>query len=523
MITRRIISIVAFFILAGCDSSTPTVVAGGETLIGKYVEDGKVAAFLGVPFAEPPVGDLRWRAPQPLANNLERREVVDFAPACMQSMRILDWYRYMAELFGASGDYYDDLVVSEDCLYLNVWTPTLETDAELPVMVWVHGGSNRSGWSYEPNYHGNKLAQRDVIVVSVAYRQGLFGFISDEALDSAEPVANFGLWDLVASLRWIQDNIAQFGGDPGRVTLFGESAGAQNIVALMFAQPAAGLFHRAVGQSTAGFGLNRMSTLAAEQARAAEFATMMGAEPGTLASLRSFSADALLEKYEEAYSDYYHSPAVDNQLFTESPWESLEAGQIPDMPLIVGTNADEWYDSLPDDTTWDNVAARSADLPHMDPAKALAIVRSENDPQRALDRLITANAFLCKSQHAAAKMNDAGGDAWVFHFTRVREDPAGAEVGAFHGAEYAYVFGVHDDYMTTTDEDRQLEETMQSYWIRFAATGNPNSEQTPAWPRFTAAEKQTQELGDKVFTKPAPEPELCALFEDWLVENAGQE
>ncbi len=192
----------------------PSVDAGGEVLEGKYVEDGKVAAFLGVPFAEPPIGELRWRAPHPLVTTVERRDVTDFAPACMQSMRILDWYRYMAELFGASGDYYDDLEVSEDCLYLNVWTPTLETDAKLPVMVWVHGGSNRSGWSYEPNYHGHKLAQRDVVVVSVAYRQGLFGFISHDDMDASGAIANFALWDLIASLHWISDNIEAFGGDP---------------------------------------------------------------------------------------------------------------------------------------------------------------------------------------------------------------------------------------------------------------------------------------------------------------------
>ena len=140
----------SFLLLLGCNRA-PGVEVDGEILLGKYVEDGTVAAFFGVPFAEPPTGDLRWRSPQHLKNRVRRRTVVDFAAACMQTMRILDWYRYMAETFGGSRDYYRDLEISEDCLYLNVWTPTLKHDANLPVMVWVHGGSNRSGWSYEPN------------------------------------------------------------------------------------------------------------------------------------------------------------------------------------------------------------------------------------------------------------------------------------------------------------------------------------------------------------------------------------
>ena len=140
--------LIAIIALAGCERP-PSLTVDGELLVGKYVGEN-VAAFLGIPFAEPPVGDLRWRAPQALTSKQERRDTTEFAPACMQTMRILDWYRYMAETFGASPDYYEDLEVSEDCLYLNIWTPTLDSDARLPVMVWIHGGSNISGWSRVP-------------------------------------------------------------------------------------------------------------------------------------------------------------------------------------------------------------------------------------------------------------------------------------------------------------------------------------------------------------------------------------
>lgn len=508
--------LVCVVLLLGACERAPQVPVNGERLLGKYVEDGKVAAFLGVPFAEPPVGDLRWQAPRPLRGAAGKREVTAFAPACMQSMRILDWYRYVAETFGGSADYYPDLAISEDCLYLNVWTPTLDTDARLPVMVWVHGGSNRSGWSYEPNYHGHKLAQQGVVVISIAYRQGLFGFISHAELDAGDARANFGLWDIVAALQWIRDNASQFGGDPGRVTLFGESAGAQDILALLFAKPAAGLFHRAILESNAGFGIERMSSLADEQARLRALGESLTPPATSLAALRALPAQALLERYEEEFADYYHSPAIDGQLITQSTWDSVLAEEFPDVPVIIGTNRDEWYDSLPDDISWDDVATRAASAWGAHAERALAIVRDEVDPQRAADRLVTADAFLCKSQALAKRMTAAGKDAWMYFFTRVREDQGGAEMRAFHGAEYAYVFDTHDAYMSTNATDRALTEAMQSYWVTFAATGNPNSAATTDWPRFAAPDLPVQDLGDTVLTVPPPEPELCALFEESL-------
>jgi len=406
-------------ILSACDNA-PVVEVDGEKLNGMYVEDGKVAAFLGVPFAQPPVGDLRWRAPQPLSNTITKREVTEFAPACMQSMRILDWYRWMAEEMGGSADYYDDLEISEDCLYLNVWTPTLESDAILPVMVWVHGGSNKSGWAYETNYYGHKLAQKDVVVVSVAYRQGVFGFLSHPDLPRDEPVANFAYWDLIASLQWVHDNIEQFGGDPQRVTMFGESAGAENILALMATDAVDGLLHRGVAQSTAGFGLSRMSTLAEEKERALELAAALGLpEKNSLAALREVPADELFAVYDETFSSYYHAPAIDDQLFVESTWETIHEHGLSGRELIIGSNYHEWYASTAEDTTWDDVTREGAALIEgMDYESALEIVRDEKDPRTALDRLLTASNMLCASQNVAATVNAAGGAAWMYHFTR---------------------------------------------------------------------------------------------------------
>ena len=517
---RRLVLVAAILVLGSCQPGPPAVKVNGETLVGKYVSGDQVWAFLGVPFAEPPVGDLRWRAPQPLISSGGPRDVTEFAPACMQTMRILDWYRYLAELFGGAADYYEDLEVSEDCLYLNVWTTTLDDDARKPVMVWIHGGSNKSGWSYEPNYHGHKLANEGVIVVSVGYRQGVFGFFSHPDMNPDEAVANFAYRDIIAALEWIQANIHEFGGDPDRVTLFGESAGAQNIIDLMFAKRASGLLHRAITQSTPRFGLSQSSSLAAERERAMGLAEALNLHDTSLEALRDVPAEELLEAYTNAFPSYYHVAAIDGQLFHKTAWSKSEVGDMPRIPLLIGTNDHEWYDSLPDDTDWDVVADRAASLESMDGEAALQLVQNEQDPQRALDRLITADRYVCKAQHLANRKNRLVGSTWVYHFTRVREDPAARnELGAYHGAEYPYVFGTHDSYMKTTATDLELEATMQSYWVTFAKTGNPNSEATPQWPLFVGDQPLVQDLGDTVKPKSAPEPELCALFEAWHAEN----
>ena len=197
--------------LAASSQSKPLAVevqAEGERLVGQQSPTAGINAFLGVPFAEPPVGPLRWQAPVDYRGRGEVRRADRFAPACMQSPRILEWYRGMAERFGSSRSVFEDLDTSEDCLYLNVWAPAALPAKPLPVMVFVHGGSNRSGWSFEPNYHGHRLAAEGVVVVSIAYRLGVFGFFSHPDLVAQPVAANFGLWDQLAALRWIQRNAA---------------------------------------------------------------------------------------------------------------------------------------------------------------------------------------------------------------------------------------------------------------------------------------------------------------------------
>jgi para-nitrobenzyl esterase len=506
----RLLALSALLFVHGC-TSEPSVLTGGELLVGK--REAGVFAFLGVPFAEPPIGELRWRAPQPYLARYQPRDATAFAPACMQTMRILDWYRYLAETFGGSRDYYPDLEISEDCLYLNVWTPALDVQAALPVMVWLHGGSNISGWSYERNYHGNMLADEGVVVVSVAYRVGLFGFMSHPDMDPTEPVANFALWDIIAALGWIRENIGSFGGDPGRVTLFGESAGAHNIVALMAAKPARGLFHGAILQSAGGI-RSDLQPLAETRQLGSDLAAAMGFDgEDELARLREVPAGELLERYVADVSNAYQNPTLDGRLFEHSPWETFASGEFGDIRLIAGTNADEWWDYIEPDADAEDVRNQADSLSHIDSTVALAAIADEADARRAIDRLRTADEYLCPSQWLAAAMNAAGKNAWMYYFTRVREDEGGRKVLAYHGAEYPYIFDTHDPHMATTAVDLDLTRVMQDYWTRFAATGNPNSGATPDWPTFAATGLPVQELGDRVRTIAAPESALCATFD----------
>ena len=516
---RQLFVALTFLLVAAC-TREPAVKVAGETLVGKH--DADVVAFLGVPYAEPPVGDLRWRAPQPLTSTVTQRDATQFAPACMQTMRMLDWYRYVAETFGGSREYYPDLEVGEDCLYLNVWTPTLDRDARLPVMFWLYGGSNISGWSYERNYHGQALADTGVVVVTVGYRVGLFGFMSHPAMNPSSPVANFGLWDIISALHWVRNNIETFGGDPGRVTLLGESAGAHNTVALMASNQARGLFHRAIGQSTSGI-RSDLQPLAEAQRLGVDLAAAMGFAGGDeLERLRRAPADQLLERYVNDVSAGYQNPALDGMLFERSPWETFRAGDFGDAQLVIGVNADEWWDYTDPGSDGEDVLRVAEDMSYIDAATAVGAVSDETTPRRAIDRLKTADYFLCPSQALAAMMNAAGNDAWMYYFTRVREDEGGEKLRAYHGAEYPYVFATHDPYMRTTNADLELTHIMQAYWRSFAASGDPNSEDTPEWPRFAAPGFPVQELGTSVRTIAAPEPDLCGNPEPHDLRQGGE-
>ncbi len=514
---RQSFSCLFILLLAGIAHAAERTI-DGERLRGEFLGDSGISVFRGIPFAEAPVGDLRWRAPQALQTKRSIRQTKEFAPACMQSMRILEWYRDMAELFGSTRDEFEDLAISEDCLYLNIWTPDTDETATLPVMVYVHGGSNNSGWAYEPDYHGHELAKRGVVLVSIAYRLGVFGFLSHPDIEDDGAQANFGLWDQVAALEWIRDNISRFGGDPNRVTLFGESAGSQDIMALMASERAAGLFHRAIMQSNAGFGIGREGSpsLDDERQRGVETAALFGFEgPDAWQRLKSVPSDELLAKYGENFSDYYHSPAVDGQILDQSIWDTINEGELADIPFIIGSNGDEWYNSIPESAGKEDILKAIESASHLNSPDTLAAIRSETDYRKVIDRISAGNGMLCPAQYTAGVYDNA----WVYHFTRIRDGDGGATVRAYHGAELPYTFGTHPTWMSTTDVDRKLTDQILSYWTRFAATGNPNMPELPDWPAFRAPGSQVMEFGGQAQAIDAPEAVFCRVFSEQVARN----
>ena len=461
----------------------PVLSANGVNYQGQWLQADQVQAFYGVPFAQPPVDDLRWQAPRPLhdvgpAAGRVLAHATQFAAACYQGPHIAKWYRGVVESFGGDPDTVLQPPVAEDCLYLNIWAPAGAEPGSLPVMVYVHGGSNKGGFSFEPNYHGEHLAAQGVVVVSVAYRLGIFGFFSHPELQQS----NFALLDIAAALRWVKAHVSAVGGDAGNITLVGESAGGNNIIHLIASDSSHELFQRAVVQS-AGWAMDSKVTRAASLATGEQADADLAGGKG-LAALRQVSAQALLEHAERMALEF--DPVVDGDTVTAPVADWLvSAGPLPD--LLIGSNADEWKMYLDESaslTQWfedsgltpDQIAALSYELGEA----ALA------DERSALDRLITAQQFVCPSLALARQTRAAGAASYVYLFARQRAGEQAATMGAYHGAELPYVFNTHDSWLPTSAVDHAITERMMRAWLNFAAQGDPNpvSGDGLMWPEF---------------------------------------
>lgn len=517
--TIRLTLLLGALVLTACvpePNDAPTVEANGERLVGRWdggTRQAPVASFKGIPFAAPPVGASRWRAPQPHSPRSGDQPTFEFAPACMQGEHMTRWYAKLARDLGADPEGVGRFNgVSEDCLYLNVWTPEPGGNARLPVMVWVHGGSNAGGWSYEPNYLGDRLAARGVVVVSLAYRVGPFGFFAHPALanEPGAPIANFGWLDIAEGLRWVRRHIAAFGGDPDNVTLVGESSGAANLLDFAAQDAAAELgMQRLILQSTPDrFGPRRNILQAMEDGEALTSFLGMDTAAMSVDELRAIPAADLLRAVEAVQPDAYYDVILDAVTFLRTPQQMLEQSSLGDIELLIGTNADEWLMYL-DPTT------RDFDVDHwlFENAPASAdllrnLVHIDGDARKALDRLRTASRMACPSRHLAERVSAAGGRAWVYWFSRVRPGPA-AQVGAYHGTEIAYVFDQHEYWQPVDARDRMLTRTVMDYWTAFARTGNPNTGSLPDWPLYRSSRPLVLELGDRVRALPPPDDALC--------------
>jgi para-nitrobenzyl esterase len=468
-------------------SSGPQVKTASGVVEGK--EDGAVRAFLGIPYAEPPVGDLRWKPPVAAAKWTGVRKATDFGPHCLQG-----------KVFGDMN--FRDSGGSEDCLSLNVWVPAKSSAAKLPVMVWIYGGGFVAGTTSEARQDGTHLAQQSVIVVSMNYRLGVFGFLvhPELAKESGRNAAgNYGLLDQLAALQWVHENIAAFGGDAGNVTIFGESAGSFSVSAQMASPLAKGLFQKAIGESGAAFfsgGLSFEPLLVREEKDVKSVSSKLGVS--TLAELRAVPAEKLLEVFGKPGPDgFAFGPDVDGYFLPEPVPAIFAAGKQNDVPLLAGWNHDEGSFEIafsPQKPTADSLKAGAQKEFGEKAAEALKLYPIDTDEhvlRSALD--FAGDQFIAFSTWAWMESQAKTGKEPIYRYRfdlGPPADPKGPQLGAFHSAEIEYVFGQLDSKagIAWRADDRQLSEAMQKYWANFARSGDPNGAGLPKWPVYSAGE-----------------------------------
>lgn len=469
-------------------SSAPQVKTRSGVVEGK--DDGRVKTFLGIPYAVPPVGDLRWKAPQPIAKWNGVKKATEFGYHCMQG-----------KVFGDM--VFHDPGASEDCLTLNVWVPDKHVEPKLAVMVWIYGGGFVAGTTSEARQDGYKLAHQGVIVVSMNYRLGIFGFMVHPELakeSGHNSAGNYGLLDQLAALKWVHDNIAAFGGDPANVTIFGESAGSFSVSAQMASPLAKGLFQKAIGESGAAFSHSGLS-FDAMSARAEKDAKLVKEKLGasTLAELRAIPAERLLEPFGPPQSHGFDfGPDVDGYFLPESVPAIFAAGRQNEVVLIAGWNHDEGsfeIGSGPQKPTAESFKA-TAQKDFGDKAdeflKLYPADTDEHAMRSALD--YAGDKFIALSTwawvEAAAKTGKEPVYRYRFDMAPFSKNPNAPRLGAYHSAEIEYVFGQLDSKTDVTwrDSDRRISEVMQKYWSNFAKNGNPNGPGLPNWPPYNAAD-----------------------------------
>ena len=441
-----------FSVLLGARHAAPPRVTI-DTGILEGLDTAGVMVFRGIPYAAPPVGELRWRPPQPPNPWTGVRPASQLGHNCVQHRPYDD-----IDPFAAG--------VSEDCLNLNVWTNSLDTRAaRRPVMVWIHGGGFFAGFGGEERHNGARLAQKGAVVVTLNYRLGAFGFLAHPSLARESPhhaAGNYGLLDQIAALQWVQRNITRFGGDPSRVTIFGESAGGFSVGSLIASPLAKGLFQRAILESGTGIGagVSSRDDARAVALRFADSLHVYGVGPDAAAHLRALNPDTLLAASlhlgPPGAPAFY--PVVDGWVLPHAVDSALASGAANVVPVIAGTNRDEGDEWM-------------------------------GAPTRTFARLVSSH----------------GMPAYVYVFSRVGDDSANRARGAYHSAEITFVFGRPHPLQPSagsTPYDSTVAEAMSDYWVAFATSGNPNGAPTagkwPRWPRYASSTDALLEIGPQI-------------------------
>jgi para-nitrobenzyl esterase len=503
-------------LLTHCAHTGPTMAKGAPPVVataagpveGLAYEDGS-AAFLGIPFAQPPTGERRWRAPEPAAPWSTPFEATHFGRMCPQK----DF---------RGGEPVED--TSEDCLSLNVWTPRLQPQTPAPVMVYIHGGGFTMGASSQELYDGYALARTGVVVVSMNYRLGVLGFLGHPALSAETPAGgsgNYGLMDQRLALEWVRDNVARFGGDPANVTLFGESAGAISACLQLVSPAAQGLFHRLIAESgtcyVSGLPLHDPGTPGQEDSaeeRGVRLARDLGCTEGDVAACLRTRTPAQLLAASGVALDLLEphvgfAPVTDGVVVPRAPAELLAAGQYPRMPVLLGSNKDEGTlftlraKIKTEEQYAEAVRKRS---PHFaEQLLALYPARDFASPKAAFDQLLGDALFGCPARRMAHEMSERGQPVYAYVFTFAPKKALGSffgrflHLGSYHSAELPFVFGLYKgDYALDSEPERALSSSIRGYWTRFAARGDPNGEGAPTWSAYNAQREPALVLDLKI-------------------------
>ncbi len=489
---RRAIASITLALLAcfsGGASGAESIVKTEAGDVRGASRDG-VVAYLGLPYAAPPVGDRRWRPPARVTPWPEVRDATSYGPACPQPDRTDRAAR------GAGGP----TLKSEDCLNLNVWSKAGARNA--PVMVWIHGGGHRVGSNGLSIYDGSDLARHGVIVVSINYRLGLFGYFAHPALTAEaqpnDPLGNYGLMDQIAALEWVQRNIAAFGGDPKRVTVFGESAGGASILFLLTTQRAQGLFASAIVQS--GGGLQIPQRLAEKEEAGLAAAARIGLDKSaTAAALRATSADPWIDALGPLEGIGFGS-FIDGRLVTEAPARAFEEGRAADVPLMIGANDNEGSIvlDLGAGGGFDRLGSR---------VDALRPAYTSSD-DADFSRQVLGDAIFVAPSAWIAEQAAPGAPSYLYFYTYVTERRRGAVPGAQHAAEIPYVFQSLDRLPIPSaffsDQDRAFSDMIASCWVSFARTGAPDCEGGPDWPAYMRSSDRVMVFAPKSHVAPHP-------------------
>ena len=492
------VAALALFSTVTAFAQEPLRVTGGR-ISGTVTPDGAVRVFRGIPFAAPPVGELRWKAPQPVLPWSGVRTCDQFGPSPMQGS---------PSPFGPwSAEYLiPKQPISEDCLYLNVWSGAASARERRPVLVWIYGGGFNSGGAGVPIYDGEATARKGIVFVSLNYRVGPFGFLAHPELtkeSGKNASGNYGLMDQIAALHWVKANIARFGGDPANVTIAGQSAGSMSVNCLVASPLAKGLFNKAIAESGAAF--SRFQTpLADAEAQGVKFAQSLGV--ASLADLRAKPADEILKK-----AGGMRGPVIDGYLLPKPVAAIFAEKKQNDVVLLTGWNEDEGVSFAPPKGA--EAFRQQAEKQYgTDAATFLKHYPASTDAEAVTSqqRLGRDQTFGVQNYAWAKLHSEQGGSAYVYRFTRkVPATGEYAKYGAFHTGEVPYAYDnlkfIDRTLRPLEPADDELARTMAAYVANFIKTGDPNGQGLPLWPQFSTAGKQVMELGTKIGAKPLPD------------------